>query len=208
MYKLPLLGMNYADLEPHIDAQTMEIHYTKHHQAYVDNLNVAIQKHPELDNKPLKELLINFDKMPSDIKGAIQNHGGGHHNHSLFWLILKKNGGAKPTGKLLEMINRDLGSFENFKEQFETHAKSKFGSGWAWLVVNKNNKLEVTSTSNQDSPLMFGQKPVLGLDVWEHAYYLKYQNRRIDYIKEFWNVINWDNVLKFIEDSLTLECDK
>lgn len=208
MFKLPELGYSYDALEPHIDALTMEIHYTRHHQAYVDGINAALSNYPELLKTPLNKILINFNSLPEQIKGAVRNHGGGHHNHSLFWKIMKKNNGNGPSEKLLELIKRDFGSFETFKEQFENAAKTRFGSGWAWLVVDKNNKLVVTSTGNQDSPLLEGLKPILGLDVWEHAYYLKYQNRRIDYIKEFWNVINWENVENFLNDSLTLECDK
>lgn len=208
MFKLPELGYSYDALEPHIDALTMEIHYTRHHQAYVDGINAALANYPELLKTPLNKILLNFNSLPEQIKGPVRNHGGGHHNHSLFWKIMKKNNGNGPSQKLLDMIKRDFGSFDTFKEQFENAAKTRFGSGWAWLVVDKNNKLIVTSTGNQDSPLLEGLKPILGLDVWEHAYYLKYQNRRIDYIKEFWNVINWDNVENFLNDSLILECDK
>lgn len=208
MFKLPELGYSYDSLEPHIDALTMEIHYTRHHQAYVDGLNAALANYPELLNTPLSKILSNFNSLPEQIKNAVKNHGGGHHNHSLFWKIMKKNNGNGPSAKLLEIINKDFGSFDSFKEQFENAAKTRFGSGWAWLVIDKNNKLIVTSTGNQDSPLMEGLKPILGLDVWEHAYYLKYQNKRIDYIKEFWNVINWENVENFLNNSITLECDK
>jgi superoxide dismutase, Fe-Mn family len=180
-------------LEPHIDKQTMEIHHGKHYKAYVDNYNAAVQKQPELDGKPLHEVLANNLAMVKDeIKTAVRNNGGGAHNHALFWEILagQGKGGGKPTGNLAQAIERDLGGFDKFKEAFENAAKTRFGSGWAWLV-KRGDKLEVTSTPNQDSPLMDGAFPVIGLDVWEHAYYLKYQNRRPDYVSAWWNVVNW-----------------
>lgn len=208
MFKLPELGYAYTALEPHIDALTMEIHYTRHHQAYVDGLNAGIANHPELQKMPLNKILSNFNSLPEEVKTAVRNHGGGHHNHSLFWKVMKVTNNPNPTAKMLEWINKDFGNYQNFKEQFENAAKSRFGSGWAWLVVDKNNKLSVISTGNQDSPLMEGLKPILGLDVWEHAYYLKYQNKRIDYIKAFFNVINWENVEKLADGTLILECDK
>lgn len=207
MFKLPNLGYAYDALEPHIDTLTMQIHHTKHHQAYVDGLNSGLKNYPELLKTPLRKILLDFNNVPSDIKNVIRNHGGGHHNHSLFWKVMKVNNGKGPTEYILEMINRDFGSFENFRTEFENAAKSRFGSGWAWLVMDKNNKLQVTSTPNQESPLFDGLKPILGLDVWEHAYYLKYQNRRIDYINEFFKVIDWDNVEKFAKDEIVLECD-
>ena len=190
-YELPTLGYAYDALEPFIDARTMEIHYTKHHQAYVNNLNAALDKHPEL-NLSLEDMLKDLSKVPADIRGAVQNNGGGHFNHSFFWPLLKVNNGATPKGKLLEAINQSFGSFDQFKEAFGTAAKTRFGSGWAWLIVTPNG-LKVTSTPNQDTPLAEG-KPILGLDVWEHAYYLNYQNRRPDYVSAFFSVVNWDKV--------------
>ena len=194
MYELPKLPYSYDSLEPHIDAQTMEIHYTKHHQGYVDKLNVALENHPELQDKPLEDLLWALDSIPEEIKKAVRNNGGGHLNHSLFWKIMSPDGGGEPQGKLAEAINKDLGGFDKFKEDFINAATTVFGSGWAWLVKDGSGKLLVQSTSNQDSPVMTGLTPLLGLDVWEHAYYLKYQNKRPDYIGAFWNVINWDEV--------------
>jgi Fe-Mn family superoxide dismutase len=192
-YTLPPLPFAPDALEPNIDKQTMEIHHGKHHAAYVNNLNTAIQKHPELDGKPLHEILAhNLDKVKDEIKTAVRNNGGGHHNHSLFWEILNPAGksGANPVGNLAGAINSTFQSFDNFKQQFTTAATTRFGSGWAWLV-KRGPKLEVISTANQDSPIMEGAFPVIGLDVWEHAYYLKYQNRRPDYITAWWNVVNW-----------------
>jgi Fe-Mn family superoxide dismutase len=192
-YQLPPLPFASNALEPHIDKQTMEIHHDKHHAAYVNNLNAAIAKHPELDGKPVHELLQNnLAIIPDDIKTAVRNNGGGHHNHSLFWEILNPAGkpGAAPIGKLAEAINSTFGSFDAFKTQFTTAAGSRFGSGWAWLV-KRGGKIEIISTANQDSPIMEGAFPIVGLDVWEHAYYLKYQNRRPDYIAAWWNVVNW-----------------
>ena len=194
MYELPKLPYSYDSLEPHIDAQTMEIHYTKHHQGYVDKLNVALENHSELQDKPLEDLLWTLDSIPEEIKKAVRNNGGGHLNHSLFWKIMSPDGGGEPQGKLAEAINKDLGGFDKFKEDFINAAMTVFGSGWAWLVKDGSGKLLVQSTSNQDSPVMAGLTPLLGLDVWEHAYYLKYQNKRPDYIGAFWNVINWDEV--------------
>jgi len=194
MYELPKLPYSYGSLEPHIDAQTMEIHYTKHHQGYVDKLNVALENHSELQDKPLEDLLWTLDSIPEEIKKAVRNNGGGHLNHSLFWKIMSPDGGGEPQGKLAEAIDKDLGGFDKFKEDFINAATTVFGSGWAWLVKDGSGKLLVQSTSNQDSPVMAGLTPLLGLDVWEHAYYLKYQNKRPDYIGAFWNVINWDEV--------------
>ena len=192
-YTLPPLPFASDALEPNIDKQTMEIHHGKHHNAYVTNLNAAIAKHPELDGKPVHELLKdNLAIIPEDIKTAVRNNGGGHHNHSLFWEILNPAGksGAAPVGNLATQINSTFGSFDKLKEEFTKAATTRFGSGWAWLV-KRGQKLEVISTANQDSPIMEGAFPVIGLDVWEHAYYLKYQNRRPDYITAFWNVVNW-----------------
>jgi Fe-Mn family superoxide dismutase len=191
-YILPKLNYNYNALEPFIDEQTMVIHHTKHHQAYVDNLNNALDKHPELFEKDLESLLKNLESLPQDIKTAVQNNGGGHYNHQLFWELLTPN--QEPiNNELLKVIEKDFGSFDNFKEAFTNAAKTRFGSGWAWLVLTNENKLVVTSTANQDTPLHLG-KPLLALDVWEHAYYLKYQNRRPDYISAFWNIVNWNKV--------------
>lgn len=199
-YTLPTLTYAYDALEPFFDARTMEIHHTKHHQAYINNLNAALEKHPEL-KLSLEEMLKDLTKVPQDIRGAVQNNGGGHYNHSFFWLLLKVNNGAKPQGKLLEAINKSFGSFDAFKEQFSNAAKTRFGSGWAWLIVDNNKELKVLSTANQDTPLAEG-KPILGLDVWEHAYYLNYQNRRPDYVSAFFNVINWDVVEKLYKEAL------
>jgi len=193
-FTLPKLPYAYDALEPHIDARTMEIHHTKHHQAYIDNANAAIEKHPALAAKSVEELLSSIDSVPEAIRTVIRNHGGGHANHSLFWTIMKPNGGGKPAGDLSAAIDTAFDGFDAFKGQFENAAKTRFGSGWAWLSVKKDGTLAVTSTANQDSPLMEGMTPILGLDVWEHAYYLKYQNKRPDYIAAFWNVINWDEV--------------
>jgi superoxide dismutase, Fe-Mn family len=193
-FELPKLPYAYDALEPHIDKETMNIHHTKHHNTYVTNLNNAVEG-TEFANKSVEELVANLDAVPENIRTAVRNNGGGHANHSLFWEILSPNGGGEPTGELAEAIKTKFGSFEAFKEEFTKAATGRFGSGWAWLVVN-NGELEVTSTPNQDSPLMEGKTPILGLDVWEHAYYLKYQNRRPDYIGAFWNVVNWDEVAK------------
>ena len=191
-YTLPPLPFPSDALEPHIDKQTMEIHHGKHHNAYVTNLNAAIAKHPNLDGKPLHELLANnLALVPDDIKAAVRNNGGGHHNHSLFWEILNPTNKANaPTGNLGNAITSTLGGFDKLKEQFKAAATGRFGSGWAWLV-KRGQKVEIISTANQDSPIMEGAFPVIGLDVWEHAYYLKYQNRRPDYVDAWWNVVNW-----------------
>lgn len=188
-HQLPKLGYPYDALEPFIDAKTMEIHYTKHHQAYIDKLNLALEKHPELESKPVEELIKTLNSVPSDIREAVKNHGGGHYNHSLFWQMLKKD--VAPKGPLPDKITADFGSIDLFKEELKKAALNRFGSGWAWLVLN-NGKFEIVSTPNQDNPLTEGKIPLLGLDVWEHAYYLKYQNRRADYIDAFFHVINWE----------------
>lgn len=193
MYKLPPLPYAYDALEPYIDAKTMEIHYTKHHQTYIDNLNAALEKHPELQNIALKELLETVSTLPEDIRTAVRNNGGGHFNHSLFWDYMSAKGG-QPDGLLREHIVKTFGSLEAFQDQFNTAAKSRFGSGWAWLSLNVSGNLIITSTANQDTPVSDGLTPVLGLDVWEHAYYLKYQNRRVDYIQAWWHVVNWDRI--------------
>ncbi|EJT7857985.1 superoxide dismutase [Listeria monocytogenes] len=194
-YELPKLPYTYDALEPNFDKETMEIHYTKHHNTYVTKLNEAVAGHPELASKSAEELVTNLDSVPEDIRGAVRNHGGGHANHTLFWSILSPNGGGAPTGNLKAVIESEFGTFDEFKEKFNAAAAARFGSGWAWLVVN-DGKLEIVSTANQDSPLSDGKTPVLGLDVWEHAYYLKFQNRRPEYIDTFWNVINWDEANK------------
>jgi len=194
-FQLPALPYANDALEPHIDAQTMEIHHDRHHNTYVTNLNAALENAPELQGKSLEDLIANLDAVPESIRTAVRNNGGGHANHSLFWEVIGPNGGGQPTGTLADAINSELGGFDKFKEDFAKAATTRFGSGWAWLVV-KDGKLAVTSTPNQDSPIMEGQTPLLGLDVWEHAYYLKYQNKRPDYISAFWNVVNWEEVGK------------
>lgn len=192
-YELPKLAYAYDALEPYIDARTMEIHHTKHHQAYITNLNGALEKHPELADKPLETLLSDLNAVPEDIRGVVRNHGGGTWNHSMFWEIMAPNAGGAPKGKLAAAIEAAFGSFEAFKAEFEKAANTRFGSGWAWLV-KKDSGLLVLSTANQDNPLSDGLTPILGLDVWEHAYYLHYQNRRADYVSNWWNVVNWDAV--------------
>ncbi|WP_455662398.1 superoxide dismutase [Pradoshia sp.] len=194
-YSLPQLPYEYDALEPHIDKETMNIHHTKHHNTYVTNLNAALEGHEDLAGKSLEELLANIESVPESIRTAVRNNGGGHANHSLFWELLSPNGGGEPTGELAEAIKAKFGSFESFKEEFAKAATTRFGSGWAWLTV-KDGELELYSTANQDSPLMEGKTPILGLDVWEHAYYLNYQNRRPEYIASFWNIVNWDEVSK------------
>ena len=195
-YTLPDLPYAYDALEPYIDEETMHLHHDKHHNTYVTNLNAAIEKHPELGEKTVEELLADFSSVPEDIQTAVRNNGGGHANHTFFWEILGPNAGGEPTGAIKEAIEETFGSFEDFRAEFKTAATGRFGSGWAWLVV-KDGKLAITSTANQDSPLMDGQTPVLGLDVWEHAYYLKYKNVRPDYINAFWSVVNWDKVNEY-----------
>lgn len=194
-HTLPSLPYAYNALEPYIDERTMTIHHTKHHQAYVDNLNAALDKHPELFEKSLTELLSNLDSIPEDIKMAVRNNGGGVYNHNLFWLVMGPNGLKKPLPALAKAIEENFGSFEKFQELFVNAAKTRFGSGWAWLLVTKDGQLKVTSSANQDIPFNEG-RPILALDVWEHAYYLNYQNRRPDYIGAFWNVVNWEYVEK------------
>jgi len=192
-YELPPLPYAYDALEPYIDARTMEIHHTKHHQAYISNLNAAIEKHPELASKSLDELLRDLNAVPEDIRTVVCNHGGGTWNHSLFWVIMSPNGGGMPGGELAKAIETTFGSFEAFKAEFEKAANGRFGSGWAWLVL-RNGSLAVVSTPNQDNPLSEGMIPLMGIDVWEHAYYLKYQNRRAEYVTNWWNVVNWPEV--------------
>lgn len=193
MHEVPQLGYSYDALEPHIDARTMEIHHTKHHAAYVANLNKALEGHAELAAKSVEDLISDMTSIPEAIRGAVRNHGGGHANHSLFWNVMAASGGGRPDGNLADAINSDFGDFDSFQAAMTKAAATLFGSGWAWLVVN-GDKLEVVRRSNQDSPLMDGLKPILGVDVWEHAYYLNYQNRRPDYLAAWWNVVNWDAV--------------
>jgi Fe-Mn family superoxide dismutase len=197
-HSLPSLPYTYDALEPHIDARTMEIHHTKHHQTYINKLNEALEKHPELQAKPLDDLLTGIGSVPEGIRTAVRNHGGGHHNHSLFWSVMGPNAGGSPSGTLADAITKSCGGFDQCKEKFAAAAAGRFGSGWAWLVV-AGGTLDIMSTANQDSPLMDGKTPILGLDVWEHAYYLNYQNRRPDYIKAWWNVVNWAEVSKRYE---------
>jgi superoxide dismutase, Fe-Mn family len=192
-FTLPPLPYGYDALEPHIDARTMEIHYTKHHQAYVNNLNAAIEKAPELQGKSLDDLMRGINSVPESVRTAVRNNGGGHWNHSMFWQIMGPGKGGEPSGALGKAITSAFGDFSKFKEQFAAAAGSRFGSGWAWLV-NDGGKLSITSTPNQDNPLMDGKTPILGVDVWEHAYYLKYQNKRPDYVSAWWNTVNWDAV--------------
>jgi Fe-Mn family superoxide dismutase len=197
-FELPQLPYAYDALEPHIDKETMNIHHTKHHNTYVTNLNNALAGNEELLSKSVEEVISNLDAVPEAARGAVRNNGGGHANHSLFWQILSPNGGGEPTGALADAINNKFGSYESFKDEFAKAATTRFGSGWAWLSVS-NGELELSSTPNQDSPLMEGKTPILGLDVWEHAYYLKYQNRRPEYINAFFNVVNWTEVSKRYE---------
>jgi superoxide dismutase, Fe-Mn family len=192
---LPPLPYASDALEPHIDKQTMEIHHGKHHNAYVTNLNAALEKHPELQSKSVDDLLKNINTVPEDIRTAVRNNGGGHANHTMFWQIMGPNGGGAPTGAIADAINAAFGGFDKFKEEVKKAAVGRFGSGWAWVIDN-GGKLVVESSANQDSPLMEGKKVVFGVDVWEHAYYLKYQNRRPDYITAWWNVVNWAEVNK------------
>ncbi|MEN0587174.1 superoxide dismutase [Kurthia gibsonii] len=192
-FELPKLPYANDALEPHIDARTMEIHHDRHHQTYVTGLNTALEGKEEFAGKTVEEIIANLDAVPADVRTAVRNNGGGHANHSLFWLLLTPNGKGAPEGELAAAIDAKFGSFDAFKEEFANAAKTRFGSGWAWLSV-VNGELEISSTPNQDSPIMEGKTPILGLDVWEHAYYLKYQNVRPDYIAAFWNVVNWDKV--------------
>jgi superoxide dismutase, Fe-Mn family len=194
-HQLPPLPYDFAALEPHIDAQTMQIHHGKHHQAYVNNLNAALEKHPELQSKSVEDLIRSLSSVPEDIRTAVRNNGGGHANHTMFWKLMAPGAGGAPSGAVGDAIKAAFGSFDAFKEQFAKAAVGRFGSGWAWLI-DAGGKLSIESTANQDSPLMEGKKAILGLDVWEHAYYLKYQNRRPDYISAWWNVVNWAEVAR------------
>ena len=195
-FTLPALPYAYDALEPHIDARTMEIHHTKHHQAYVNNLNAALEKAPQLEGKSLDDLMKSINSVPEAVRTAVRNNGGGHWNHSQFWEWMGPKRGGEPSGRLADAIRSSFGDFAKFKEQFAAAAAGRFGSGWAWLIDEGNGKLSITSTPNQDNPLMEGKKAILGLDVWEHAYYLKYQNKRPDYVAAWWNVVNWDAVAK------------
>jgi Fe-Mn family superoxide dismutase len=195
-FKLPELGYDYGALEPHIDARTMQIHHTKHHQTYTDKLNEALEKLPELHGKSAEELLRGIKSVPDAARGAVRNHGGGFHNHELVWDILRPGGAKAPGGDIATALDKQFGSFEDFKKKLTAAATGQFGSGWGWLVVSGAGELTVLATANQDSPLMEGHTPILGVDVWEHAYYLNYQNRRPDYVNAWWNVVNWDAVGK------------
>jgi Fe-Mn family superoxide dismutase len=194
-FTLPPLPYDYAALEPHIDEQTMRIHHDKHHGAYVNNLNAALEKHGDLQNRSIEDLLRGIAQVPEDIRTAVRNNGGGHANHTLFWEIMRPGGANRPSGELAAAIDGTFGGFDQFREQFAKAAAGRFGSGWAWLIAG-GGRLSIESTANQDSPLMEGKTPILGCDVWEHAYYLKYQNRRPDYVSAWWNVVNWDEVAK------------
>ena len=200
-HELPALPYSYDALEPYIDEQTMKIHHTKHHQAYITKYVGALEKYPEWLEKPVEEVLRNLNSVPEDVRMAVRNNGGGYYNHMLFWEVMGPQGRKRPEGKLADSIHEVFGSFENFQEMFNNAAATRFGSGWAWLVVDRNGKVKVTSTPNQDVPFDEGT-PILGIDVWEHAYYLKYQNRRPDYIDAFWNVVNWDKVEANYENAL------
>jgi superoxide dismutase, Fe-Mn family len=198
-FTLPPLPYDYKALEPHIDAATMQFHHDKHHATYVKNLNEAVSKYPQLKNKTAEQLIQSLNSLPQDIRTTVRNNGGGHINHTMFWEIMGPNGGGAPTGAIAAAITKSFGSFDNFKKEFNEAGTKRFGSGWAWLVRTKDGKLQVTSTANQDSPLMEGNYPIMGNDVWEHAYYLKYQNKRADYLTAWWNVVNWTEVNKRFE---------
>jgi Fe-Mn family superoxide dismutase len=198
-HTLPPLPYGFDALEPHIDAKTMEIHHGKHHQAYVNNLNAALEKAPELQNKSLDELLRSLNTVPEAVRNAVRNNGGGHWNHTMFWQIMAPNAGGAPSGALGDAITKAFGSFDKFKEQLNAAGVARFGSGWAWLIVERGGGLKIESTANQDNPLMEGKTAILGVDVWEHAYYLKYQNRRPDYLAAWWNVANWKEIGKRFE---------
>lgn len=198
LFKLPKLNYSYEALEPHIDQVTMETHHSKHHQAYIDNLNKALENHEDLKNKDIEELIKELDSVPENIRTAVRNNGGGHYNHALFWELLSPQGGGSPKGDLANQIEQDLGGFDKFKEDLKKAALGQFGSGWAWLVLDKG-KLAIVSTPNQDNPISQGQVPLFGIDVWEHAYYLKYKNKRNDYIDSLWNIVNWNKVEELYE---------
>ena len=199
-FKLPELNYAYDALEPHIDKETMETHYSKHHQGYTDNLNKALEGHDEYKNMEIEEILKSLDKLPESIRTAVRNNGGGYYNHLLFWEMMSPNAGGKPEGELAKKIDEDLGGFDKFKEDFKKAALGQFGSGWAWLALD-NGKLEIVSTPNQDNPISDGKKVVLGIDVWEHAYYLKYKNRRAEYVDKWWNVVDWKKVEELYKEA-------
>ena len=200
-HEVPPLPYDYSALEPLIDTQTMKLHHDMHHGAYVKNLNAALEKHPELQNKPADELLRNLNSVPEDIRTAVRNNGGGHVNHSMFWKIMKPKTGGAPSGKIGDAIKKTFGDFENFKQKFNDAGTKQFGSGWVWLVRNQNGELQIVTTPNQDNPMSQGLFPVMGNDVWEHAYYLKYNNRRPEYLAAWWNLVNWEEVEKRFEQS-------
>jgi superoxide dismutase, Fe-Mn family len=199
-YELPPLPYDYAALEPHIDAETMKLHHDKHHQAYVNNLNAAIEKHPDLGKHTAEDLLRNLNSVPEDIRTTVRNNGGGHVNHTMFWSIMQPGGGGEPTGRISEQIRKDFGDFAAFKKQFNETTAKQFGSGWGWLLWD-GGKLSITTSANQDNPLLQGKYPILGNDVWEHAYYLKYQNKRPDYLAAWWNTVNWNEINKRFEQA-------
>lgn len=201
-YSLPALKYDYTALEPHVDAETMNIHHTKHHQAYIDTLNKTLQESPEYQKYTIEELLTNLEALPKSIRERVRNHGGGHFNHTLFWDLMSPQSSGQPTELIAHEIKKHFGTFESFREQFEKAAISRFGSGWGWLCLNKDKQLVVISTPNQDTPLAQGLYPILALDVWEHAYYLKYRNKRADYIGAWWNVVNWKHVEKLYHDGV------
>jgi len=198
-FELSPLPYNYDALEPYIDAQTMQLHHDMHHQAYVNNLNAAVGKYPDLQSKSPEELIKDLNNLPQDIVSAVRNNGGGHVNHTMFWQIMAPNAGAEPTGPIADAIRENFGDFESFKQRFNDAGTKQFGSGWVWLVRTSDGKIEVISTPNQDSPMTSGHIPIMGNDVWEHAYYLKYQNKRAEYLKQWWNVVNWDEINKRFE---------
>jgi len=198
-HELPALPYDYSALEPTIDAQTMKLHHDMHHGAYVKNLNAALEKHPNLQSKQVAELLRDLNAVPEDIRTAVRNNGGGHMNHSMFWKIMKPQGGGEPTGAIAQVIQKSFGSFKDFQAKFNDAGAKQFGSGWAWLVGKSNGEFQVISTANQDNPISQGMFPIMGNDVWEHAYYLKYNNRRPDYLAAWWNVVNWDEINRRLE---------
>ncbi|MFN6571468.1 superoxide dismutase [Dendronalium sp. ChiSLP03b] len=200
-FELPPLPYNYDALEPYIDTETMRLHHDLHHQAYVTNVNAAVEKHPELNSKSIEELIVNLNNLPEDIRTAVRNHGGGHLNHTMFWQIMAPNAAGEPTGAIADIINNNFGDFETFKQHFNDAGAKQFGSGWVWLVRTPDEKFAITSTPNQDNPMTSGSFPIMGNDVWEHAYYLKYQNRRPEYLKQWWNVVNWDEINKRLQMS-------
>ena len=201
MHEVPPLPYDYSALEPYIDTQTMQLHHDKHHAAYVNNLNSALEKHPELQDRSVEELLSDLNSVPEDIRTAVRNNGGGHMNHTMFWQIMSPNGGGEPTGAIADAITQTFGSFDAFKQQFNDAGAKRFGSGWVWLVRSGDGQLQVTSTANQDNPVIEGQYPIMGNDVWEHAYYLKYQNRRPEYLNAWWNVVNWEEINRRFEQA-------